>query len=86
MADNKAIQYKLVGYTPYKSGKGKVLFLNRYGSNGVCGVACDIEFLNGKNHEKVTEDWLGKEVLLHKGSKVNEEGKKEYYVYDVNIK
>lgn len=86
MADNKKAKYKLVGFTPYKSGKGKVLFLNRYGSENVVGVACDIEFLNGKNHAKVTEEWLGREIDLHKGSKIAEDGTKEYYVYDVDIK
>lgn len=83
MADNKVeVRHKLVGFTPYKSGKGKVLFINRYGASGVCGVACDIEFLGGKNHEKVTEEHIGKEIVLHKGK--NKDG--EYYVYDVDIK
>lgn len=83
MADKKKAQYKLVGFTPYKSGKGKVLFLNRYGSENVVGVACDIEFLNGKNHEKITEEAIGHEVELHKGYNKTE---KEYYVFDVDIK
>ena len=85
MADaNKIeIKHKLVGYTPYKTGKGKVLFINRYGASGVCGVACDVVFLNGKNHEKITVDAVGREVVLHKG--YNKESK-EYYVFDVDIK
>lgn len=74
---------KLVGFIPYKSGKGKVLFIERYEAQGVVGVACDIEFLNGKNHEKVTEDSINKAIELHKG-KNKETG--EYYVYDVDIK
>lgn len=86
MADNKVeMRHKLVGFTPYKSGKGKVLFVNRYGASGVCGVACDIVFLGGKNHEKVTEEWVGREIDLHKGCK-EKDGVKEYYVYDVDIK
>lgn len=85
MADNKT-QYKLIGYTPYKSGKGKALFVNRYNSCGVVGVACEVMFLGGKNHEKITEDAIGHEIEPRWGSKTIEDGKKEYYVYDVDIK
>lgn len=86
MAEVKKIQHKLVGYVPYKSGKGKALFVNRYGCDGIIGVACDTVFLGGKNHEKVTEDWIGREIELRKGSNTLADGTKEYYVYDVDIK
>ena len=83
MADAKKSTYKLVGYTPYKSGKGKALFVNRYGSDGVVGVACEVMFLGGKNHEKVTENAVGHEIVPKFGYNKNE---KEYYVFDVDIK
>ena len=83
MENKSETKYKLVGYTEYKSGKGKVLFVNRYGSNSVHGVACDIIFLNGKNHSKITEDALGKEIDLKRGY---DKVKQEYYVFDVDIK
>ena len=86
MTDTKKIQHKLVGYVPYKSGQGKALFVNRYGCDGIVCVACDTVFLGGQNHEKVTEDWIGREIELHKGSKTLADGTKEYYVYDVDIK
>lgn len=83
MAEVKKIQHKLIGFTPYKSGKGKALFVQRYGCDGVVGVACDTVFLSGKNHEKITEDSIGHEIDLKRG--YNKE-KEEYYVYDVDIK
>lgn len=83
MAEEKKILHKLIGYTPYKSGKGKALFVQRYNCDGVVGVACEVVFLSGKNHEKVTEDSVGREILLKKGY---DKEKEEYYVYDVDIK
>jgi len=83
MAETKDIQNKLIGFVPYKSGNGKALFVQRYGCDGVVGVACDIVFLGGKNHEKVTVDAIGHEIDLKRGYNKKKE---EYYVYDVDIK
>ena len=83
MENKQKKQYKLVGFAPYKSGNGKALFVNVSGNGNIVGFACDVLFLGGENHEKITEDAVGREIEPKFG--YNKE-KKEYYVYDVNVK
>lgn len=71
----------LVGYCEMKKRKGKILFLEKTGLNGVVGVAAEKEFIFDDLADKVTAASIGRQVNLQFGRDYN--GKA--YVSDIVI-
>lgn len=73
---------KLVGYIPMKKKKGKVLFIERDGSDSVIGKVTDKIFLFDDLSDKIKPEHIGHELAVSYG--MGYSGKA--YVSDVSVK
>lgn len=73
---------KLVGYIPMKKKKGKVLFIERDGSDSVVGKVTDKIFLFDDLSDKIKPEHIGHELAVSYG--MGYSGKA--YVSDVSVK
>lgn len=73
---------KLVGYIPMKKKKGKVLFIERDGSDSVVGKVVDKIFLFDDLSDKIKPEHIGHELAVSYG--MGYSGKA--YVSDVSVK
>lgn len=73
---------KLVGYIPMKKKKGKVLFIERDGSDSVIGKVTEKIFLFDDLSDKIKPEHIGHELAVSYG--MGYSGKA--YVSDVSVK
>lgn len=73
---------KLVGYIPMKKKKGKILFIERDGSDSVVGKVTDKIFLFDDLSDKIKPEHIGRELVVSYG--MGYSGKA--YVSDVSVK
>lgn len=73
---------KLVGYIPMKKKKGKVLFIEKDGSDSVVGKITDKIFLFDDLSDKIKPEHIGHELAVSYG--MGYSGKA--YVSDVSVK
>lgn len=65
------MKIKLVGYCEMKKRKGKILFIEKYGMNGIVGVAAEKEFVFDALADKVSEKDIGHEIEFTFGRDYN---------------